>query len=120
VRKQATRERFLTTTLTRELEPPLVFLLTIMIQSIIDVYQLIRELVIDVTAMPQYANEFIAIMDSILVRYFDKCISKMDSELRDVLTGTKHIPPPTTLLHRLPPPTTTLHHLTRLTPPNTA
>lgn len=50
-------------------------------------YQLIRELVVDVTAMPQYSSEFIAIMDSIMVRYYDKCVTKMDSELRDVLSG---------------------------------
>lgn len=59
-----------------------------LLHSIIDIYQLIRELVIDVTAMPQYASEFVAIMDSILARYFDKCVAKMDSELRDILSGS--------------------------------
>lgn len=50
-------------------------------------YQLIRELVVDVTAMPQYASDFIAIIETITTRYFEKCVSKMDSELRDVLSG---------------------------------
>ncbi len=41
----------------------------------------------DVTAMSQYANEFSTIIDSILVRYYDKCVSKIEAELKDTLSG---------------------------------
>ena len=58
-------------------------------QSAIGVLNLVRELFTDVATMPKYANDFSAIIDTILRGYFEVCEKKHVEIIENTETGSK-------------------------------
>ncbi|KAF2075037.1 hypothetical protein CYY_003647 [Polysphondylium violaceum] len=58
------------------------------LNSTLHIFQFIAELFSDIVAMSHYVVEFGAIIQTSLLRYYEKCLSKVSQEVDHTLTGT--------------------------------
>jgi len=58
------------------------------LNSTLQIFQFVAELFSDIVAMSHYVVEFGAIIQTSLLRYYEKCLSKVSQEVDHTLTGT--------------------------------
>ncbi len=60
-----------------------------LLQGAMDAFIIIQELYVDVNMMSKYSTEFIAIIETVLVKYIDKCKSKYHDITENTETGNR-------------------------------